>query len=261
MNILFIGDVVGNCGCDMLRRNLPKLKRELNVDLTIVNGENSAEGNGILPSSAESIFASGADVITGGNHTVRRKEIYNMLEENEFLLRPANLPDSIAGRGLTVVDLGYLKVAVINILGTVYMESMECPFKTVDRLIEKANTEGANIILLDFHAEATSEKRAMGFYVDGRITALCGTHTHVRTADAEILPKGTAYITDLGMTGASDSVLGVKTELALAKMKDKLPVRFLNADGKAMLNGCLIEIDRTTKKATKITPIFIKDDK
>ncbi len=260
MNILCIGDVVGNVGCEILRRQLPKLKKEYNIDLTIVNGENSAEGNGIMPQSAEHIFASGADVITGGNHTIRRREIYEKLEENEFLLRPANYPSSIAGSGLCVVDLGYTKVGVISLLGTVYMESLECPFATSDRLIGKAKEQGADIIVVDFHAEATSEKRALGFYLDSRITALFGTHTHVQTNDMQILEGGTAYVTDVGMTGTIDSVLGVKPEIAIAKMKDKLPIKFLNESGRAMVNGCVITVDRATKKATKIIPINIKEE-
>lgn len=260
MNILLIGDVVGDVGCEALRRYLPKIKREYNIDLTIVNGENSAEGNGITPHSAEHIFTSGADVITGGNHTIRRREVYEMLENNEFMLRPANYPASISGKGLCIVDLGYTKVAVINVLGTVYLESLECPFNTCDKLIEKAKAEGADIIIVDIHAEATSEKRAMGFYLDSRVTALFGTHTHVQTNDMQILSGGTAYVTDIGMTGAMDSVLGVKPEIAIAKMKDKLPIKFLNQTGRAMINGCVITVDKTTKKATKIIPINIKEE-
>lgn len=260
MNILCIGDVVGDVGCEALRRHLPRLKKEYNIDLTIVNGENSAEGNGITPYSAEHIFTSGADVITGGNHTIRRREIYEMLENNEFMLRPSNYPDSISGKGFCVVDLGYTRVAVINLLGTVYLESLECPFNVCDKLIEKAKAEGADIIIVDLHAEATSEKRTMGFYLDSRVTALFGTHTHVQTNDMQILSGGTAYATDIGMTGAIDSVLGVKPEIAIAKMKDKLPVKFLNQRGRAMVNGCVITVDKATKKATNIVPVNIKED-
>ena len=257
MNILCIGDVVGDGGCEILRRRLSSLKRQYKIDLTIVNGENSAEGNGITKGSAEHLFTSGADVITGGNHTLRRREVHTLLDENPFLLRPANLPDSASGNGYCLVDLGYATVAVINVLGTVYMESIDCPFVTCDKFIEKAKADGADIIIVDFHAEATSEKRALGFYLDSRITALVGTHTHVQTNDMQILPLGTAYVTDLGMTGVRDSVLGVKPEIAITKMKDKLPVKFQNQMGDAMINGCVIEVDKATKKATNIIPINV----
>lgn len=244
MNILCIGDVVGNSGCEYLRRRLPELKKQYNVDFCIVNGENSAEGNGITPHSAEHIFASGADVITGGNHTLRRREVYEMLEENEFLLRPANLPDVVPGSGMCIADLGHTKIAVINLLGTVYMDSTDCPFHCLDKMVDKAKAEGAKIIIVDFHAEATSEKRALGIYADGKVTAFFGTHTHVQTNDSTILPEGTAYVTDIGMTGPLHSVLGVKPEIVIARMKDKIPGRFQNAEGKASLSGWLLSVER-----------------
>ena len=258
MNILFIGDVVGNNGCEILRRRLPTLKREKKIDLTIVNGENSAEGNGILPSSAEHMFSSGADVITGGNHTLRRKEIYESLDNNPFLLRPHNMPKTLSGKGICYVDLGYTTVAVINLIGTVYMESMDSPFFVADSLIEEAKAKGVKIILIDFHAEATSEKRALGFYLDSRVTAIVGTHTHVQTNDNQILEGGTAYITDLGMTGPVTSVLGIKPEIAIAKMRDKLPVRFLNADGKSSLCGMVVKVDDKTGRAISTELINIE---
>lgn len=245
MNILCIGDIVGAGGCEMLRRHLPRLKKEYNVDFCIVNGENSAEGNGITPFSAEHIFASGADVITGGNHTLRRREVYEALEENEFLLRPANLPDSVPGRGMCIADLGHTKIAVINLIGTVYMDSADCPFHSLDKKVKEAREEGAKIIIVDFHAEATSEKRAMGLYSDGKVTAFFGTHTHVQTNDSTVLPEGTAYVTDIGMTGPIHSVLGVKPEIVITRMKDKIPGRFQNADGAASLSGWLVAVDKS----------------
>ncbi len=247
MNILCIGDIVGNSGCELLRRRLPELKRKHNVDFCIVNGENSAEGNGITPYSAEHIFASGADVITGGNHTLRRREVYDMLEENEFLLRPANLPDNVPGKGICIADLGYTKIAVINLLGTVYMDSADCPFHCIDKMVEKAREEGAKTIIVDFHAEATSEKRALGIYSDGKVSAFFGTHTHVQTNDSMFLPGGTAYVTDIGMTGPVNSVLGVKSEIVITRMKDKIPGRFQNADGEASLSGWLLSVDKGGK--------------
>lgn len=257
MNILFIGDVVGNAGMHILCRKLPEIKRENKIDLCIVNGENASEGNGILPETAREIYAFGADVITGGNHTLRRKEIYDLLDTDPYLLRPANYPDSVCGKGYCLVDLGHTSVAVINVLGTVYMESLTSPFDVCDRLIAHAKSDGAKMIFADFHAEATSEKRAMGFYLDSRVTGIVGTHTHVQTADAQILPGGSAYITDLGMTGAKNSVLGVKTDIALKKMHDKLPVRFLSEQSPPyILNGCIIETAQNAAKSIKTVTIY-----
>lgn len=258
MKILAIGDVFGKSGCDFLLKKLPTLKKEHAIDLVIANGENSAEGNGILPSSAETLFAAGVDVITGGNHTLRRKEIFNMLEENEFLLRPANLPSSIPGKGITYVDLGYTIVAVINILGVVYLESLSCPFETADKLINEAKQNGAKIIVVDFHAEATSEKRALGFYLDGRVSCIFGTHTHVQTSDEQILPNNTGYITDIGMTGVIDSVLGVEKSIIIQKMKDKLPVKFYGATGECELNGCIFDVDKSTGFTKSVQRIKVK---
>lgn len=258
MKILAIGDVFGKSGCDFLLKKLPTLKKEHAIDLVIANGENSAEGNGILPSSAETLFAAGVDVITGGNHTLRRKEIFNMLEENEFLLRPANLPSSIPGKGITYVDLGYTIVAVINILGVVYLESLSCPFETADKLINEAKQNGAKIIVVDFHAEATSEKRALGFYLDGKVSCIFGTHTHVQTSDEQILPNNTGYITDIGMTGVIDSVLGVEKSIIIQKMKDKLPVKFYGATGDCELNGCIFDVDKSTGFTKSVQRIKVK---
>lgn len=257
MKILCIGDVVGNIGCTTIRNKLPGIKKQYSIDLVIANGENSAEGNGIVPASAEDLFCAGVNVITGGNHTLRRIAFHHYLDENPFVLRPENCLQDGFGTGLCIVDMGYTLVAVINLLGVAYMQSADCPFKTADRLIEKARTAGANIIIVDFHAEATSEKRALGYYLDGRVTAVVGTHTHVQTADEQILPGGTAYITDLGMTGPDDSVLGVKKEIIISRMKDNLPLSFETADGKCTINGCIIEVDRTGKNVIGIKRISI----
>lgn len=257
MKILAIGDVCGKIGCEFLLKKLPQIKKEYSIDLVIANGENSAEGNGILPSSVEMLFAAGVDVITGGNHTVRRKEIFDALDENPFILRPANLPRSLPGKGLALVDMGYTTVAVINLLGVVYTESMACPFETLDEQIEIAKNNGAKIIVVDLHAEATSEKRAIGFYLDGRVSAVFGTHTHVQTADQQILENGTGYITDIGMTGVKQSVLGVDKDIIIQKLKDKLPVRFVNASGDCELNGCIFDIDKNTGLTTNVQRISI----
>ncbi len=257
MKILTIGDVFGKAGCEFLIKKLPQIKREYKIDLTIANGENSAEGNGILPSSANLLFTAGVDVITGGNHTLRRKEIFPLLEENPFIIRPGNLPCSVPGKGITLVDMGYSTVAVINLLGVIYMENMACPFETADHLIEQAKHMGAKIIIVDLHAEATSEKRAMGFYLDGKVSCIFGTHTHIQTADEQILPCGTGYITDIGMTGVKHSVLGVDKDIIIQKMKDKLPVKFYGASGDCMLNGCIFDVDKSSGRTNSIQRITI----
>lgn len=252
MRVLTIGDIVSQQGCDYLRKMLPSLKKEYNADIVIANGENSAVGNGITPQSAKFIFDSGVDVITLGNHSLRRPEILTYLDENEFIIRPANYHSSASGKGVCFVDKGYCLVAVINLQGIIYLENHSNPFEIIDREIEYAKSEGARIIIVDFHAEASSEKRGMGFYVDGRVSALVGSHTHVQTSDEQILPNGTGYITDLGMTGPYYSVLGVEPEIAIQKMKTNLPVRFSNPDGPCTLEGCFIEIDNKTGKTIQI---------
>lgn len=252
MKILAIGDVVSNQGCEYLRENLFALKREYKADLVIVNGENSAVGNGILPQSARFIFDSGADVITLGNHALKRREIYDFLEENEFIIRPANYHKNAPGKGTAILDKGAYKVAVINLQGAVYLDNIENPFDAIEREIAFAKSEGANVIIVDFHAEASSEKRAMGFYLDGRVSAIFGTHTHVQTSDEQILPSGTGYITDIGMTGPYYSVLGVTPENAIEKMKTNLPVRFTNPEGPCVLEGCCFEIDTKSGKTVNV---------
>ena len=260
MKILAIGDVCGTVGCEKLKAVLPRLKKEYGIDFTVVNGENSADGNGISPASADMIFAAGADVITGGNHTLRRRDVHNLLDENERLLRPQNLDSAEFGHGYCLVDMGYCQVAVINLSGTVYLERLEAsnPFLAADKLLEKAESDGARIILVDFHAEATSEKRALGFYLDGKVSAFFGTHTHVQTNDAQILENGTAYITDLGMTGPIDSVLGVEKSIIIDRLRNHTTGRFCLADGKCSLEGAVITVDNKTGKATDIEVINIK---
>ncbi len=227
MLIFSIGDVVGSGGCGFLREHLPAFKKLKGVDLVIANGENAADGNGLTPAAADYLFSSGVDVVTTGNHAFRRKESYDAYEAEPFLLRPANFPSGAPGKGYCVVDKGRVQIGVVNLMGTVYLENLDCPFQAIDRILPQIPE--AKVIIVDFHAEATAEKRAMGFYLDGRISALFGTHTHVQTADESILPEGTGYITDAGMTGPILSVLGVKPALAIEKMKSKLPVRFENA--------------------------------
>ena len=260
MIVLAIGDVVGKVGCNFLRERLPRLKKLKGIDVVIANGENSADGNGITATSVDFLFSSGVDIITTGNHAFRRKESYEVYDECEYLIRPANFPErTTPGHGMTIWDMGKYQLAVINIMGNAYMEvALECPFCTVDKLIAKAEKENVKMIIVDFHAEATGEKRAMGYYLDGRVSAMFGTHTHVQTADAAILPKGTGYITDVGMTGTIHSVLGVKPEIIISKFKDKLPQRFDLATGECKMNCVLMEIDEKTGKTLTIEAMEIR---
>ncbi|MBP3705332.1 MAG: TIGR00282 family metallophosphoesterase [Clostridia bacterium] len=245
MLILCIGDVVGGNGCEFLRRRLPALKRTKGIDVVIANGENSSDGNGITPASANHLFDSGVDVITTGNHTYRRREVYDYLDDTEAVLRPANFPPDAPGHGITILDMGRTQIAVINLMGAVYLEEhLSGPFRTLDALLKTPGLP--KICIVDFHAEATGEKRALGYYADGRVSAIFGTHTHVQTADETVLPRGTGYITDAGMTGVIDSVLGVKAELVIKKQLSKMPVRFDYADGDCKMDCVLFDIDEKT---------------
>lgn len=259
MRILAVGDVCGSVGCEYVRRVLPALKKNKNIDAVIINAENSADGNGTTRESAEYLLNLGADVLTGGNHSLRRPEFYDYLDQSDFVLRPHNLGDDKNGKGYCLVDFGKLSLAVINLSGKIFLEKSgaECPFKTADELIEKAKNDGAKIIIVDFHAEATSEKRALGLYLDGKVSAIFGTHTHVQTADEQILQNGTGYITDLGMTGPKDSVLGVKKEIIINRLKSNDMSKFELADGECSLNACIFEICEDTGKTVKIERINI----
>ncbi len=248
MNILCVGDVCGSIGRQMLRSGLHKLKRKYDIDLTVVNGENSADGNGITALSAEDLFNMGADIITGGNHSFRREESGELYESNPCVLRPDNIPEYKFGSGYLLYDLGKTSVAIINLSGKIYLERLGAsnPFTAADELIERAKQQGAKIILVDFHAEATSEKRALGIYLDGKVSAIFGTHTHVQTSDIQILPKGTGYITDVGMTGPKQSVLGVKSEIIIDRLKNGGQDKFVLSDGECMINGCVFSINEST---------------
>lgn len=254
MKALMIGDVVSQQGCDYLREVLPKLKQERAVDLTIVNGENSAVGNGILPRSAEHLFDSGADVITTGNHVYKRREILPYFEERPMLIRPANFSDACAGAGYYLYEALSYSVCVINLLGQSFMEPVGCPFAAADRILSAVR---ADVYLVDIHAEATGEKGALGYYLDGRAAAVVGTHTHVQTADEQLLPGGTAFISDLGMTGPKQSVLGVEPGCVIRRMREHVPVRFETAKGPCVLQGALLDIDEKTGRARAIERISI----
>ncbi len=251
MKLLFIGDVVGKRGCEALGKRLFAIKSACGADFVVVNGENSAEGNGITAHSADMIFGAGADVITTGNHCFRQKGIEEELERNERLIRPANYDDEVFGRGFVEVDCGAYSIAVVNLLGTTYMQPLENPFKCADRLLEKLDSR---IVIVDFHAEATSEKRALGYYLSGRVSAVLGTHTHVTTADEQVI-DGTGYITDVGMTGAKNSVLGVDKDIIIERFLTCYPKRHAFAGGDIEINGVCLDIDPKTGKCRSIERI------
>jgi hypothetical protein len=257
MRVLFIGDVVGRKGRRLVAEMLPFLKSERSADIVIANGENLAAGLGTTAKTANQLFESGVDLITGGNHIFAKKEAYQIIDQ-KLILRPANYPPSVPGRGSILMDVKGEKVGVINLCGRVFMEALDCPFRRADEEIEmlKAKTK---IIVVDMHAEATSEKVAMGWYLDGKVSAVIGTHTHIQTADAQILPKGTAYITDVGMVGGRDSVIGVKKELVLRRFLTQLPIRFKPSEEVGIFCGAVIEIDAETGLSTSIEPICIKE--
>ena len=251
MRILMIGDVIGKPGRDAVRALLPDLKHEKSIDFVICNGENTAGGYGITAETAAELLDSGVDVLTSGNHIWDKKEIIPFMEEGLPLIRPANYPDA-PGRGY--IQMG--GVTVINLMGRVFMASLDCPFRAADALLEKMQEEGGSkVIIVDFHAEATSEKQAMGWYLDGRVSAVLGTHTHVGTVDAKILPKGTAYVTDVGMTGPRDSVIGSEVDTVLERFLTSMPNRLAVAAGPCVLNSALMDVDEETGKASLIERI------
>ena len=252
--ILFFGDVVGPDATKRLASSLWGLRKKYGADMAIVNGENCAPGNGIDKAGAEMLLSGGADVITTGNHVFKRFEADSLLDDEPGIIRPANYPPQLSGAGFSLCDCGSATVLVINLLGLVDMEPLACPFATADKILAE-NRGKYDFSIVDFHAEATSEKKAMLFYLDGRVTALVGTHTHVETADETITESGTAYITDVGMCGAEKSVLGVKPECIIRRLTTHHPVKFEVAEGKTVLCGVLIEIDPATGKAVSIKRI------
>ena len=255
LKVLCVGDVVGEPGLERIRKSLRKLKRETGADFVIVNGEN-ASNVGMTPYQGDTIFDAGADVITMGNHTFSRREIIPYIEENQYVLRPANLPPQQPGRGWEIYETRCGDVAVIDLIGRVGMDYLpDNPFLLMDKILKKID---AKIILVEIHAEATSEKLAMGYMLDGRVSAVWGTHTHVPTADAMILPKGTGYVTDLGMTGPSVSVLGIQPKLSIDKFRGEMFQRYQAADGPTKLNAVLFTIDAATGRCTKVERVDIQ---
>lgn len=257
MRLLFVGDVVGRPGRDAVEALLPGLRERLDVDVCVVNGENVANGVGITPRLAERLLAAGADALTLGNHAWRREEIGPYLSSSSTIVRPANFQSGAPGRGLTVVEArNGTPVAVVNLLGSLFLDPAHSMWEVVDGLVEEARAT-AHVILVDIHAEATSEKVALASWLDGRVTAVLGTHTHVQTSDARVLPGGTAALTDVGMTGPHDSVIGVRTELAVRRMRTGMPVRFETASDGVRLEGALVTCDPATGRASAIEPVRV----
>jgi metallophosphoesterase (TIGR00282 family) len=255
MRVLFIGDIVGEPGRKAVGELLPKIRKKERIGFVIANGENAAGGSGVTPQIADELFAYGIDVLTSGDHIWKRKEILERIETDKRILRPANYPREAPGFGSTVVESSSdVNVGVINLVGRVFMLSVECPFRVAREEIEKMRAK-ARVIIVDMHAEATSEKIALGWYLDGLVSAVIGTHTHIQTADEKILPNGTAFLCDAGMTGPFDSVIGRKKEQILTRFITQMPARFEMAEGDVQLHGAVIDIDEKTGKAESIQRI------
>ena len=256
VTILCVGDVFGEPGRRAIEALLPKLRKQHEVDLAIVNVENAAAGAGVMPAMARAFLDQGVDVMTSGNHIWDKKEIIDYIVKENLLLRPANYPPGTPGYGTVVVKGGPYKVAVLNMMGRVFLPNLDCPFRKADEEIPRLRQE-TPIIVVDMHCEATSESQAMGWYLDGRVSAVVGTHRHVQTADERILPKGTAYITDLGMTGPTDSVIGVEPTIALQRFLSQMPNRFEPAKGPVALHGAVIRIDPETGRGLSIERVRV----
>jgi len=255
MKILFIGDIVGSPGREAIKKLLNPLKQELQIDFVIANAENASGGSGITSKVSNELFDSGVDVITSGDHIWKKSEIFELINQEERILRPLNFPSGAPGRGASVFkSKNGIKVGVINVNGRVFMDALECPFRATLKAAQEL-AEETKIIIVDVHAEATSEKVALGWYLDGKVSAIFGTHTHIQTADEKILPKGTAYITDVGMTGPYDSVIGRRVEDVLTRFLSSIPIKFEVAQDNIQLHAALVEIDRKTGKALSILRI------
>ncbi len=251
VKILALGDITGAEASEKVCRCLPSIKREYGVSFTVANGENAAQGNGLDKRTAELLLGGGIDVLTSGNHIWQKREMVDYIDDNSYIIRPANYPKGTPGKGSVVFESFGFRVLVMNVLGTTYLDSYSCPFDAVESLLNE-NKGYYDLSILDIHAEATSEKLAVANYFDGRIDIIYGTHTHVQTADVRILPKGTGYLTDLGMCGPIDSILGVSCDKVISKFRTKLPVRFETPSGPCELNGALFTYDRQIKKVTSV---------
>ena len=254
MKILAIGDIVGTKSIGYLGERLWDVRRKNDIDLVVANGENATDIHGVSAPDAEAILSAGVDLITLGNHTYGRRDICSLLGDSNSIIRPANYPPLAPGGGYTILNVCGWRVLGINIMGTALMEALACPFTTVDRILER-EAGNYDFAIMDIHAEATSEKIALGRYFDGRISVMFGTHTHVPTADEQILPRGSGYITDLGMTGPTNGVIGTDADAVIEKMRTKMPVRFRVADGDVTAMGAIFVLDTETKKVTEVKRI------
>lgn len=260
MKLLFVGDVMGRPGRRALGNLLGALRTQYGADFVVANGENAAGGLGITQQTAAELLEAGVDVITLGNHCFAKKDVMNLLQTERRILRPANYPPGTPGNGFGVFETSQgARIAIVNLLGRVFMDPIDCPFRTADAVLSEIAGE-SNVIIVDFHAEATSEKQAMGWHLDGRVAAVIGTHTHVQTSDERVLPGGTAYITDAGMTGVLDSVLGLDKVCVVRRFLTRLPDKFTVADGKATLQGVALEIDPGEGKAISIERLSVPED-
>ncbi|WP_414052670.1 TIGR00282 family metallophosphoesterase [Macrococcus animalis] len=254
MRILFIGDVVGSIGREMLAEYLPQLKRKYGPNITIVNGENAAHGRGITEKIYKEMMTLGVDCVTLGNHTYGQRDSYDLLDSDVKMIRPANYPDENPGKGMKIIKFNDKKVAIMNLQGRAFMQQIDCPFKKFDALFEVAKKE-TDYIFVDFHAETTSEKGAFGYYADGRASVVVGTHTHIQTSDNRILNKGTGFITDVGMTGYYDGILGINKDEVIHRFLTSMPVKHVVPEkGRGVLSGVFVELksDGTTKKIERI---------
>lgn len=258
MRILFVGDVVGAPGRRIVRQRLKRLKKDIGADVAIVNGENAAGGAGLTTATAEELFAAGADMITTGNHVWDKREVLGLIEREPRLLRPANYPEGSPGAGVAVVSVAGTEVAVVNLMGRVFMPLLDDPFRAADRILGELRGV-ARVVIVDFHAEATSEKSAFAWFLDGRVSAVLGTHTHVPTADARVLPGGTAFISDVGMTGPFDSVIGVKKEQAIERFRTSRSIPYETAEGDVRLCAVRVDVDPATGRALAIERIELRD--
>lgn len=257
MRVLFIGDIMGRPGREIVRKLLPGLKERHGVDLTIANGENLAGGLGATPDVVREIVDAGVDVVTMGNHVWKRKEMVRAIDDLDYVVRPANYPEGTPGRGSILYDKGGIKLGIVSVLGRVFMNTLDCPFRVGEREIAALRQSTTNIVV-DVHAEATSEKKALGWYFDGTVSAVIGTHTHVQTCDETILPGGTGYITDAGMTGGQRSVIGIKREGAISRFLSQMPIQFEVAEEGASLCGVVFELDTetgTTREIFRLTEV------
>lgn len=261
MRLLFIGDVVGSLGRKTITEYLPRLKKAYGPQVTILNGENAAAGRGITEKIYKKFLQNGVDVVTLGNHAWDNKGIFEFIDDAKKMVRPANFPDGVPGQGIVYVQVNAVELAVINLQARSFMVDLDNPFAKVEELVAEARKR-TPFIFVDFHGETTSEKQAMGWFLDGQVSAVVGTHTHVQTNDARILPQGTGYLTDVGMTGPYDGILGMKREVIIEKFQNSLPQRFeVVEEGRFILSACVIDLDPATGKTKMIQPIQISDDR